>query len=55
VEISLPYKAFSQEGWGTPVDFDKNKVIQVSFQTLSQPHKSVELKVFDFSFVPSAK
>lgn len=47
-EISVPYSSVKQEGWGAPKGgFKKSTLVQISFQTVGQPHDSVSLKVFD--------
>ncbi|MDA3901087.1 MAG: CIA30 family protein [Spirochaetes bacterium] len=47
-QVSVPYSSLKQEGWGTGVgSFNKGTLVQISFQTVGQPHDSVSLKIFD--------
>ena len=47
------FDALAQEGWGEPVDRDDAlaAVISVTWQTIGQPHSSVELAVDDIRFL----
>jgi hypothetical protein len=52
VEVYIPYSDLRQEGWGKAVGgFKKDKLWQISFQTVGQPHPSISLKVFDLQIV----
>jgi hypothetical protein len=53
VEVNVPFSSLRQEGWGTARGgFKKDKLWQISFQTVGQPHSSISLKVFDFELIP---
>jgi hypothetical protein len=52
VEISLPFTYLQQEGWGRKIGFNKDKIWQIAWQSVGQPHDSVSLKVFDVQILP---
>jgi len=53
VEVFIPYNSLRQQSWGKATGgFKKDKLWQISFQTVGQPHSSVSIKVFDFQIVP---
>lgn len=47
VEITVPYSALVQEGWGAKKKFNLASILQLGFQTIGQPIPSVSLKIFD--------
>ncbi|HEQ72181.1 MAG TPA: hypothetical protein ENN69_06810 [Spirochaetia bacterium] len=50
VEVTVSFRSFKQEGWGARKPFKKENITQMAFQTVGQPHDSINLKVFDIRF-----
>ena len=52
VEVYIPYNTLKQQSWGKATGaFRKEKLWQISFQTVGQPHSNISIKVFDFQIV----
>lgn len=47
VEVTVPYSSLKQEGWGAKKNFNPANASKVSFQTVGQPHASVDFTVID--------
>lgn len=51
MEATIPFNYLQQEGWGAKVSFKKDKIWQISWQTVGQPHASIMLKVWDIQLI----
>jgi licheninase len=48
--FEVPFSQFSQEGWGAPARWTGRNAISVVWQTVGQPHRSIQLAVDDIAF-----
>jgi hypothetical protein len=51
-EVQIFFKDLKQEDWEAKVQFDRNEVYQISFQTAGQPHDHVYLEVWGLHIIP---
>ncbi len=51
VELVIPYSKMTQEGWGAKKKFKRENITKIQFQTVGQPHATVELKVIDIQTI----